>query len=74
MLVKTDIKDAEEVLILDSEGLFSIEKNNKKNDRNMVIFCFAISNFVLINMRGELDTSVQSILNEAIGASELISA
>ena len=58
MLVKTDIKDAEEVLILHSEGLFSIEKNNRKNDRNMVIFCFAISNFVLINMRGELDTSV----------------
>ena len=72
MLVNTDLPDAKQVLILDSEGLFSIEKNNKRYDRNLVVFCFAISNFVLINMKGELDTAVQSILNEAIEATELI--
>ena len=72
MLVNTDLEDAKQVLILDSEGLFSIEKDNKRYDRNLVVFCFAISNFVLINMKGELDTAVQSILKEAINATELI--
>ena len=72
MLVTTDLEDAKQVLILDSEGLFSIEKDNAKYDRNLVIFCFAISNFVLINMKGELDTAIQSILNEAINASALM--
>ena len=72
MLVNTDLEDAKQVLVLDSEGLFSIEKGNKRYDRNLVVFCFAISNFVLINIKGELDTVMQQILKEAFDATELI--
>lgn len=68
MLLKTDFVGAKQVLILDSEGLFSIEKGNQTYDKNLVKFCFAVSNFVLINMRGEIDSNVQNILNEATNA------
>ena len=72
MLLKTDLDDVKEFLILDSEGLFSLEKDNKEYDKHMVIFCFSVSNFVLINMKGELNVEVEEILAEAIKASSEI--
>ena len=68
MLLKTDLDDVKEFLILDSEGLFSLEKDNQQYDKHMVIFCFSVSNFVLINMKGELNVEIEKILEEAIKA------
>ena len=56
MLLKTEFNDSKEVLILDSEGLFSIERNDPKYDRRLAIFCFSVSNYLLINIKGELNT------------------
>ena len=56
MLLKTEAAGAKDIIILDSEGLFSIERQDPKFDRRLAIFCFAVSNFLLINIKGELNT------------------
>ena len=56
MLVRTEFAGANEILILDSEGLFSIERQDPKFDRRLASFCFAVSNFILINVKSEFNT------------------
>ena len=68
MLLKTDVPAFREILVLDSEGLFSIERQDPKYDRRLAIFCFAVSNFLLINIKGELNTQVKEVLEVAIYA------
>ena len=68
MLLKTEFPDAEEILILDSEGLFSTERADEKYDRRLAIFCFTVSNFLLINIKGELNTNVKEVLQVAVYA------
>ena len=66
MLLRTEFEGAQEVLILDSEGLFSIERQDEKFDRRLALFCLGVSNFVLINIKGELNTQVKSVLQMTI--------
>ena len=68
MLLRTEFHGAQEILILDSEGLFSIERNDPKYDRRLAIFCFSVSNFLLINIKGELNTQVKEVLQVSIYA------
>ena len=68
MLLRTDVAKAKEILILDSEGLFSIERQDPKYDRRLAIFCFAVSNFLLINIKGELNTQVREVLEVSVYA------
>ena len=68
MLLRTDFEGAKDVLILDSEGLFSIERNDAKYDRRLAIFCFSVSNFLLINIKGEMNTQVMKVLQVSIYA------
>ena len=68
MLLKTDVPKFRQILVLDSEGLFSIERQDPKYDRRLAIFCFAVSNFLLINIKGELNTQVKEVLEVAIYA------
>ena len=68
MLLRTDVDKAREILVLDSEGLFSIERQDPMYDRRLAIFCFAVSNFLLINIKGELNTQVKEVLEVSIYA------
>jgi GTPase Era involved in 16S rRNA processing len=50
------------ILVIDTEGLFAVtnEKDDKYVDRQnfdskLVLFCLAISNFVIINVKGNID-------------------
>ena len=62
MLLRTDYKKTKEILILDSEGIFSIERNDQKYDRRLAIFCMSISNILLINIKGELSLEITKVL------------
>ena len=47
-----------DLIVLDSEGIFSIERDDPKYDRRLAIFCMSISNLLLINIKGELNMEV----------------
>ena len=68
MLFRTDFEETREILILDSEGIFSIERNDPMYDRRLAIFCMAVSNILLINIKGELSSEIQKVLQVAIYA------
>ena len=65
-LFVTDVPGAKEMLLLDSEGLFSTERTDPKFDRRLASFCVANSNFLMINIKGELSTDVQDVLENVI--------
>ena len=58
MLLRTDFEDIKEILILDSEGIFSIERDDPMFDRRLATFCMAVSNLILINIKGELNIEI----------------
>ena len=62
----TDVEGAEEMLLLDSEGLFSTERTDPKFDRRLATFCVAVSNFLIINIKGETSTDVQHVLETVV--------
>ena len=62
MLLRTDFKETKEILILDSEGIFSIERNDPMYDRRLAIFCLSVSNLLMINVNGELNIEIQKVL------------
>lgn len=66
MLIRVDTRDFREILILDSEGLFSIERDDTKFDRALMIFCLTVSNLLLVNIKGELSQEIQSVLTVAV--------
>ena len=74
MLLRTDFEETKEILILDSEGIFSIERNDPMYDRRLAIFCLAVSNILLINIKGELNIEIQKVLQVAIFALKKIAA
>ena len=55
-------------LILDTEGLDAIERGNIKDtslihfDRTMVLFCLAVSQVVIINVKGDIGTEMHNLL------------
>ena len=58
LLLKTEFTYIPDLIILDSEGIFSIERNDAKYDRRLAIFCMSISNILLINIKGEINMEV----------------
>ena len=58
MLIRLNDPQFREILLLDSEGLFSIERDDTKFDRSMTIFCLTVSNLLLINIKGELSFEI----------------
>ena len=55
------------VLLLDTEGLFGFlnqaeSAQREKFDRKLVLFCLAISDFVLVNFRGDIDKTLSDLL------------
>ena len=50
-------------LILDTEGLDTIERGSLiQFDRTMVLFCLAVSQVVIINVKGEIGRELQNLL------------
>ena len=55
-------------LILDTEGLDAIERKNIKDtslihfDRTMVLFCLAVSQVIIINIKGDIGSEMQNLL------------
>ena len=72
MLLRTDYEDIKEILILDSEGIFSIERDDPIFDRRLVTFCMAVSNLILINIKGELGIDIKKVLQVSIYALQKI--
>ena len=68
MLLRTDFDETKEILILDSEGIFSIERSDPMYDRRLAIFCMSVSNILLINVKGELSIEIQKVLEIAVYA------
>ncbi len=68
MLLRTDFEETREILILDSEGIFSIERQDPMYDRRLAIFCLSVSNLLLINIKGELNIEIEKVLQVAIFA------
>ena len=68
MLIRTNFEETREILILDSEGIFSIERNDPMYDRRLAIFCMAVSNVLMINIKGELNVEIEKVLQVAIYA------
>ena len=65
-LFTTDVEGAKEILLLDSEGLFSAERSDPKFDRRLAAFCVANSNFLMINIKNELTTDIQNVLESVV--------
>ena len=59
-------------LILDTEGLDAIERKNIEDtssihfDRTMVLFCLAVSQVVIINIKGEIGSELQNLLQVCV--------
>ena len=62
------INKSDNLLILDTEGLDAIERQNMTDtssiqfDRTMVLFCLAVSHVVIINVKGDLGVEMQNLL------------
>ncbi|ORY04980.1 hypothetical protein K493DRAFT_345258 [Basidiobolus meristosporus CBS 931.73] len=61
-LFSTEYKGADNLLVLDTEGLLSIEKEDKLFDKQMTLLALAMSHIVLINIKGEMGTDMKDIL------------
>lgn len=68
MLLRTTFNETKEILILDSEGIMSIERNDPSFDRKLAIFCLSVSNLMLINIKGEIGYDVEKVFQVAIYA------
>jgi hypothetical protein len=58
MLLTTNYPELPNIIILDSEGIFSMERNDSKYDKRLAIFCMSISNLLIINIKGEINQEV----------------
>lgn len=72
----TNIDAAKKSLILDTEGLLSIEKGGKgigKNfDHVMTTMAMTLSNILLVNVRGEMDERMKEIISLALHSAKEI--
>ncbi|CAF2083948.1 unnamed protein product [Rotaria magnacalcarata] len=61
-LVKTNRTDFEYIMLIDTEGLLGVEREDPEYDRRIVLFCLAVSHLVIVNMVGEVSTTLQTML------------
>ncbi|CAF2128208.1 unnamed protein product [Rotaria magnacalcarata] len=60
-LAKSNSKDFDYIMIIDTEGLSSGEKGDLEYDRRIVLFCLAVSHLVIVNV-----TNLTSELNNLV--------
>ena len=61
------------VIILDTEGLLSIEKSDEEYDKKLTLFSMACSHIMLINVKGEINSSMRKILSISLYAANHLS-
>ncbi|CAF1241522.1 unnamed protein product [Didymodactylos carnosus] len=49
-------------MLIDTEGLLSIEKSDNEYDRRLVLFCLAVSHLVIVNMMGDVNETLKDML------------
>ncbi|CAF1228226.1 unnamed protein product [Rotaria sordida] len=62
-LFKTKYPKTKTLLVLDTEGLLSIEKANDEYDKKLTLFSMACSQIMLINLNGEINSAMKKILS-----------
>ncbi|CAF3689900.1 unnamed protein product [Rotaria socialis] len=67
-MFKTDYPNAKTLMVLDTEGLMSIEKANEEYDKKLTIFSMACSQVMLINLNGEINAAMKKILTISLFA------
>ena len=60
--INIDHPEYEIVLVLDTEGLQSAEKDDEEFDRKITLFCLAVSHLVIINVKGDMHNSMERLL------------
>jgi hypothetical protein len=60
--VKSNLPDFDYIMLIDTEGLLGMEREDPEYDRRIVLFCLAVSHIVIVNMIGEFNTSLQAML------------
>ncbi|CAF3900507.1 unnamed protein product [Rotaria sp. Silwood1] len=61
-IFQTGYPNARTLLVLDTEGLLSIEKANEEYDKKLTLFSMASSQVMLINLNGEINSAMKKIL------------
>ena len=61
-VLNTDISDIDYIMLIDTEGLLSIEKSDKEYDRRLVLFSLAVSHLVIVNMMGDINETLRDML------------
>ena len=51
--------DYDYILIIDTEGLLSIQKSDEHYDKSLILFCLAVSHLVIVNVEGEINEPVK---------------
>jgi len=65
------------VFLIDTEGLFASLNKNEENkrldfDSKLMLFCLTVSNFVIINTKGNLDSESLKILKSSMERFEVL--
>ena len=61
-------KSKTKILLLDTEGLASMESNDKCFDHKIALMCLGLSDLVLINQNGELSKHIKDLLSISLYA------
>ena len=61
--VKSNCPKFDYIMLIDTEGLLGVERKDPEYDRRIVLFCLAVSHLVIVNMIGEVNTALQSMLS-----------
>ena len=70
--VKTE--NNQNILIMDTEGLMSVERKDEIFDRQMALISFACSNLVIINHKGDIDRELKNLMQTVLYAMKHIKA
>jgi predicted GTPase len=60
--LNAEISDIDYIMLIDTEGLLSIEKSDNEYDRRLVLFCLAVSHLVIVNMMGDVNETLKDML------------
>ncbi|CAF4433682.1 unnamed protein product, partial [Rotaria sp. Silwood2] len=61
--VKSNRPDFDYIMLIDTEGLLGVEREDLQYDRRIVLFCLAVSHLVIVNTAGEFNVPFQRMLS-----------
>ncbi len=69
-LFNMEYPNAEKLLLLGTEGLLAIEKNDESFDKKLSTLAITISHMTIINVNGEINQSMKKLLSIALYAAQ----